>query len=57
MLTKSGVVKIIDFGLSFRALSFQTTHDTCGTLIFMAPEMASKGEYFKPVDIWTCWII
>jgi calcium/calmodulin-dependent protein kinase I len=34
-----------------------TTHENCGTLIFMAPEALMKKEYFKSVDIWSLGII
>lgn len=50
-------IKVIDFGLSFLSKSHQLTHTNCGTLIFMAPEMVSKKQYFKSVDIWSCGII
>ena len=29
----------------------------CGTIIYMAPELAFHKIYSKPVDIWSCGII
>jgi len=49
-------IKIIDFGLSFQTTK-QTSHENCGTLLFMAPEAIMKKEYFKSIDIWSCGII
>ena len=52
-------VKIADFGLSckFDHSYFSTMDVHCGTLIFMAPEVAIKKEYTKSVDIWSTGII
>ncbi|CAK69855.1 unnamed protein product (macronuclear) [Paramecium tetraurelia] len=56
LVDKEWNVKIIDFGLSFQTIN-STTHETCGTLIYMAPEALMKKEYFKSVDIWSLGII
>ncbi|CAD8101711.1 unnamed protein product [Paramecium sonneborni] len=48
---------LIDFGLSYMTTQQITTHQNCGTLIYMAPEVLMKKEYFKSVDIWSCGII
>ncbi|CAD8160179.1 unnamed protein product [Paramecium octaurelia] len=56
LIDKEWNVKIIDFGLSFKTIK-STTHETCGTLIYMAPEALMKKEYFKSVDIWSLGII
>ncbi|CAD8108920.1 unnamed protein product [Paramecium sonneborni] len=48
---------LIDFGLSYMTTQQITTHQNCGTLIYMAPEILMKKEYFKSVDIWSCGII
>ena len=52
-------IKIADFGLSdkYDHVSFRTLDQHCGTLIFMAPEVAFKKEYSKSVDIWSIGII
>lgn len=52
-------IKIADFGLSakYEHSSFASVEDHCGTLIFMAPEVAFKKEYSKSVDIWSTGII
>ncbi|CAD8188343.1 unnamed protein product [Paramecium pentaurelia] len=48
---------LIDFGLSYMTTQQITTHQNCGTLIYMAPEILMKKEYFKSIDIWSCGII
>jgi serine/threonine protein kinase len=52
-------IKVADFGLSakYDHVSFRTLDQHCGTLIFMAPEVALKKEYSKSVDIWSTGII
>ena len=34
-------IKIIDFGLSYASQNFKLSRDSCGTLLYQAPEMAS----------------
>jgi calcium/calmodulin-dependent protein kinase I len=51
-------IKIIDFGLCERSLLMKVNEEPhAGTLIYMAPEVASKLEYTKSVDIWALGII
>jgi len=52
-------IKLGDFGLSakYEHSSFITLDQHCGTLIFMAPEVALKKEYSRSVDIWSLGII
>lgn len=52
-------IKLADFGLSakYDHSSFTTLDQHCGTLIFMAPEVALKKEYSRSVDIWSTGII
>ncbi|CAD8184898.1 unnamed protein product [Paramecium octaurelia] len=57
IIDKNLNLTLIDFGLSFITTQQITTHQNCGTLIYMAPEVLMKKEYFKSVDIWSCGII
>ncbi len=52
-------IKIADFGLSakYDHVSFRTLDQHCGTLIFMAPEVALHKEYSKSVDVWSTGIV
>ena len=52
-------IKIADFGLSakYDQRFFETMSKQCGTIIFMAPEVAAKQEYSKRVDIFSTGII
>ena len=52
-------IKLADFGLSakYDHVSFKTLDQHCGTLKYMAPEVALKKEYSKNVDIWSIGII
>ena len=53
-------VKIVDFGISahFSKLGYMSSLTAkCGTLLFMAPELAFKKQYKTPVDLWACGII
>ncbi len=52
-------IKLADFGLSakYEHSSFTTLDQHCGTLIFMAPEVAFNKEYSKSVDLWSTGII
>ena len=40
-------IKLVDFGLSGKAKPLRDLTSHCGTLIFMAPEIALKQEYTK----------
>ncbi|KAM3143548.1 hypothetical protein pb186bvf_004310 [Paramecium bursaria] len=57
LLSKEGVAKIADFGLSiiFEGTNFPVTR--CGTLIYMSPEQLLNQQYSKPIDVWACGII
>jgi serine/threonine protein kinase len=49
-------VKIVDFGLSAK-YTIANGDQHCGTLIYMAPEVALKQEYTKSADVWSIGII
>jgi serine/threonine protein kinase len=50
--------KVIDFGLSAKyKISEGGMDQHCGTLIYMAPEVALSQDYTKSVDIWSIGII
>jgi len=38
-------IRVIDFGLSFKNEQIGTLSDNCGTLIYMAPEVAFNRQY------------
>ncbi|CAG9330725.1 unnamed protein product [Blepharisma stoltei] len=50
-------VKVADFGLCTQLGIFSRTDEKCGTVIYMAPELAAGKNYNKEVDIWSCGII
>ena len=52
-------IKIADFGLSakYDHVSIKTMDEHCGTLIFMAPEVALTKDYSRSVDIWSSGIV
>ena len=52
-------VKIVDFGLSAVFFLERSKNDNlkAGTLVYMAPEQATKQSYSKKIDIWACGII
>ncbi|KAL4460393.1 hypothetical protein ABPG74_000144 [Tetrahymena malaccensis] len=50
-------IKVIDFGLSFKNENVGTVSDNCGTLIYMAPEVAFNRQYQRSVDLWSTGII
>ena len=58
-LSDLSTIKLADFGLSakYDHVSFTTLDQHCGTLIFMAPEVALKKEYSKSVDLWSTGIV
>lgn len=58
LISKSGNIKIIDFGLSnlFSTRSLLTTY--CGSLYFAAPELLNAKAYTGPeVDVWSFGIV
>ena len=52
-------IKIADFGLSaqYGTEEGRSWSKQCGTIKYMAPELAFNKIYSKPVDVWSCGII
>jgi serine/threonine protein kinase len=44
-------VKILDFGLA-KTLDNYVDTKSCGTVLYMAPELINKQAYTRSVDIW-----
>jgi serine/threonine protein kinase len=59
MLTKKGVVKVLDFGLAKLAKQTKLTKDgtTLGTIAYMSPEQARGDEVDHRTDIWSLGVI
>jgi serine/threonine protein kinase KIN1/2 len=58
LISKSGSIKIIDFGLSnlYSSRSLLTTY--CGSLYFAAPELLNAKAYTGPeVDLWSFGVV
>ena len=59
MLTTSGVVKILDFGLAMFSNETRLTRtgETIGTIAYMAPEQLRHGEIDQRVDLWSLGVV
>jgi serine/threonine protein kinase/Tfp pilus assembly protein PilF len=59
MLTKEGVVKVLDFGLAKLATQTKLTKDgtALGTIAYMSPEQARGDEVDHRTDIWSLGVI
>ncbi len=58
IVSKSGVVKIIDFGFSTCISNEKKVKMFCGTPSYMAPEIVQKQAYCgPPVDIWAVGVL
>ena len=57
LLSNCGNLMIADFGLSKWLRRRQRTGTICGTLAFMAPEVASGSLYEHSVDLWSLGIL
>lgn len=56
MLTKSGYIKLIDFGLA-QPLANDKTYTLCGTPQYMAPEILLRKGYGLAADWWALGIL
>lgn len=51
-------VKIVDFGLAIKVSLKHGLEETCGTLVYQAPEqMFGETSYGKPIDLWAVGFI
>ncbi len=58
MLTASGLVKIVDFGLArVEGTRITESHTTLGTLAYMAPEQLRGEEVGPAADIWALGVV
>jgi calcium-dependent protein kinase len=56
MLSTSGEVKLIDFGLSKRTVGNQKLKTIAGTPYYMAPEVL-EGKYDSKCDTWSLGVL
>jgi serine/threonine-protein kinase len=57
MLTGSGLVKIVDFGLAHAADTQSTQSGISGTIAYMAPEQAMGSRVDQRCDIWALGVV
>ncbi|KIW06688.1 hypothetical protein, variant 2 [Verruconis gallopava] len=58
LISKTGDIKIIDFGLSNLFSPHSTLKTFCGSLYFAAPELLQAKQYTGPeVDVWSFGIV
>ena len=53
----SNTIKLIDFGFAVHTKSLLKI--SCGSLLYMAPEMFKNGTEFRgpPLDVWACGVV
>ena len=51
------MIKLLDFG--FAVYSQKPMKSTCGTLMYMAPEIFDRSKEFRcqPTDVWACGVV
>lgn len=54
IVTRDGIVKLIDFGLAFIG---DTSCLGCGTTHYMAPEVVKKDIYDCSIDVWSLGVV
>ena len=57
MVNENGYLTLIDFGVSKKIKSGETTETVIGTLEYMSPELMKEKEYNRSVDWWALGII
>ncbi|VDM95516.1 unnamed protein product [Thelazia callipaeda] len=57
VLDLDGHIEIVDFGLSKTLINGERTRTICGTLQYMAPEIARGEVYGKEVDWWSYGVL
>ncbi|KAH9479134.1 MAP kinase kinase skh1/pek1 [Psilocybe cubensis] len=56
LLSREGIVKLCDFGVSGELTNESFLGTFTGTLVYMAPERVSGGEYTIRADVWSAGI-
>lgn len=57
-IQKLDEIKLVDFGLAVKYQATQGQEETCGTLVYQAPEQMAGGQcYGKAVDVWAVGFI
>ncbi|KAK6101192.1 Protein kinase domain family protein [Brugia pahangi] len=57
VLDLDGHIQIVDFGFSKKLSNGERTRTVCGTLQYMAPEIAKEKFYGKEVDWWSYGVL
>lgn len=56
--SENGILKLADFGLAKRYEANQDLFDTtCGTPIYMAPELQRQEKYTEKADLWSVGVM